>query len=201
MAEQDVSSPNLYHFTRKLEYLKGILKDKKFRVSICKERYPFIQKNLIRDIPMVCFCDLPKGARETHKERYGYYAISFKKEWANKYKICPVIYCRQKGKVSDYIRMIYNNPLVNKQLKDGLLNYCKPTRGIEFIKEQQKWSDYKVKFLDEREWRYTPKKNDVNTSLPFTLDDILNVYVKDETEISELFGLIDKAKIKVSSKK
>ncbi len=150
---------------------------------------------------MVCFCDLPKGARETHKERYGYYAISFKKEWANKYKICPVIYCRQKGKVSDYIRMIYNNPLVNKQLKDGLLNYCKPTRGIEFIKEQQKWSDYKVKFLDEREWRYTPKKNDVNTSLPFTLDDILNVYVKDETEISELFGLIDKAKIKVSSKK
>lgn len=198
---QEVSSPNLYHFTRTLENLKGILSSKQFIVSRCKECYPFIQPSLERDVPAVCFCDLPKGARANHKARYGYYAISFDKAWANKHGICPVIYCRQYGRVSEYLREIYNSLVLDDNIRNGILNFCKPVRGYEYIKKDKCWSENMVKFLDEREWRYVPQNIELTPYLAFELSDIKNVYVEKESDKQELQRWIPNSKIKILSRK
>lgn len=193
-----ISSPYLYHFTRTIDAIIGILSDKKFKPSICKERYPYIKKEFIRDIPMVCFCDIPQNARKKHKERYGYYAIAMSKEWARNKKISPVIYLRNQSYLTESIKSIFNNPLITSDVKNQLLNYCKPTLGFEYVKKCDAWSSNRVRFYDEREWRFAPVKT---SELFFEDKDIIAVYVKDKNDIDKISHLIDRDKIHITSKK
>lgn len=200
-AERTVSSPNLYHFTKNIETVKEILQCQYFKVSDCVELYPFLMdasRNVTKKtIPMVCFCDIPRKAREYHKKRYGYYAIAMNKEWANKHKICPVIYCREHGYITDVIKKIVG--LKNTEDIKSIIKYCKPYYGKEWIKNEQKISDNYIRFYDEREWRYIPQDNE--KELRFTMNDVKWVLVTSEQEKDELAHFIERARIKISLKK
>jgi len=75
---KSLSSDSLYHYTREIEAVKGIIQTG-FRHSYCKEKViggRSVQENFI-----VCFCDiLPKQA-SYHKQCYGSIAIVLTKQW------------------------------------------------------------------------------------------------------------------------
>jgi hypothetical protein len=117
-------------------------------------------------VPMVSFCDLPLSQIGKHAEQYGYYAIGLRKEWGVKNKICPVLYTYEQSGLSGPLQRIIGRALKNiddpklNEFKDIFLDWFK---FIRFVKpyEGDLWrgSDYlhkKIRFYDEREWRFCP---------------------------------------------
>jgi len=95
-ASATVSANTLFHFTEKLDYLLGILKNSFYPRYCLEDHSAFFQdennKDSERAIPMVCFCDIPLSNIRNHVEVYGEYAIGLKKEWGKENKISPVMY-------------------------------------------------------------------------------------------------------------
>ncbi|NMF24143.1 abortive infection system antitoxin AbiGi family protein [Alistipes shahii] len=201
--ERNVSSPNLYHLTKKFEYLRAIVQNKYFKVYYVLETFFFIENSMRFAIPMVCFTDLPKGVRGKHRARYGDYGIVLKKEWARNNGICPVLYCKKDGKLTETIRVIYHTA---PKLQMRLLSYCKPYYAHYYNREQGKWSDNNVRFYDEREWRYVPDFNiediknvrageEFEGIISFTDNDVVRIYVTSEAEKNQIAKYIDIEKI------
>jgi hypothetical protein len=103
----DISSDYLFHFTRKLDSIKGILNGG-FRYSYLIEDLPFAgyASNIFDQLPGVvrhqrhsnaaCFCDLPLYLTAKHREQYGRYAIALTKEWGIRNSVTPVRYVHRK---------------------------------------------------------------------------------------------------------
>jgi len=102
---ETISSHALFHFTRSIEALKGILKngffphycpeytiDRHDRAAAAKGRHPS------RATPMVCFCDLPLSLIGKHLEEYGHFGIGLDKKWGIKNGVAPVIYTHSRAK-------------------------------------------------------------------------------------------------------
>jgi len=76
-----LSSASLFHFTRNLQSLRGILAEG-FKVNPSFERMDILSRAFggppdgdETGIPMVCFCDIPLSQTTEHMDRYGKYAI------------------------------------------------------------------------------------------------------------------------------
>jgi hypothetical protein len=162
---QNVSSNVLFHFTKSVVAMKGILKDG-FAPHYCLEySLDEADKNAaakgsspLRAAPMVCFCDLPMSLIERHLREYGNFGIGLKKSWGLQNGVAPVIYTHSKAKTRPPI-----SRLTSKALNEGdssaqrdadfLAAYSKPFEGPAWRNNRvQK----KVRFYDEREWRYVP---------------------------------------------
>ena len=92
-----INASSLFHFTRTLKGLQGILKNS-FRYSYCLEQYPSsVIHNSLNSlnptelctnryngiaIPEICFCDIPVTRVHTHAVKYGKYAIGIDKNIA-----------------------------------------------------------------------------------------------------------------------
>lgn len=73
-----IINPNtLFHFTSKIEGLKGIL-SKGLRMSYCYEE---CTQKLGIALPMVCFCDIPLLRTLNHRAVYGNYMVGLDKEF------------------------------------------------------------------------------------------------------------------------
>lgn len=71
-------NPNtLFHFTRNIKGLKGIL-SKGLRMSYCYEEY---SSNLGIALPMICFCDIPLLRTLNHRAVYGNYMVGLDKKY------------------------------------------------------------------------------------------------------------------------
>lgn len=196
-------SPNtLFHFTKSLDDLIGILTNGFYPRYHLEETFAF---------PMVCFCDIPLSQIEKHIETYGGYGIGMSKQWGVKNKLNPVLYSIQGSILNHNIHeimlyvfsnQIFTNPRENEvtsATKAAMLigAYSKPYEGIQDGK--------KVRFYDEREWRYIPVpdflvknefEDDKNKAienkkleskgLHFVPDDIKYIIVKEENEILEM---------------
>ena len=114
-------------------------------------------------IPMVCFCDIPLSQVSKHIQTYGDYAVGMSKEWAIKNKINPVLYTYPNSdfstKLKEMIFTISKYAKENQGSKDELTKhflsailYVKPYEGR--LWKNGKWSKKKIRFYDEREWRY-----------------------------------------------
>lgn len=143
---------------------------------------------------MVCFTDLPNGIVGKHWRRYGKYAIVLYKEWCNKHKISPILYLRKQGRMTDFVRHIYDADSITIN-KTNLLAFCKPYCA-KYRDKDGKISKENRRFYDEREWRYVPYnfseyvgKQQYDAVLPFDIKDIAQIYVTDE---NEKFILCDK---------
>lgn len=105
-----ISASSLFHFTKTLNSLHGILQNS-FRYSYCLEKYPSpiihnsldtanptelcTQKYNGFAIPEICFCDIPITRAQTHAKKYGMYAIGIDKIIAKKIynnNINPIFY-------------------------------------------------------------------------------------------------------------
>ena len=158
-----ISSDALFHFTSQPDYLIGILQNE-FQPRYCLESIEFTEISYDVAFPMVCFCDIPLAQIKNHIETYGYYGIGMKKSWAEKMKLNPILYLRQKSKLTEKISLLFDSAqskdfdqtdLLKKSKREilELLRYVKPYIG-DFTRDGKKISD--VRFYNEREWRYIP---------------------------------------------
>lgn len=160
-----VSTNTLFHFTSSINNLESILKND-FYPQFCYEDFLgtiFDGPGLEKAIPMVCFCDIPLSQISKHIHTYGEYGIGLSKEWAIKNKINPVLYAYQNSdfsnKLKEIVRATLNLDESGKIQENELtkhlfsaLQYLKPYEGR--LWQSGKWTRKKVRFYDEREWRY-----------------------------------------------
>lgn len=203
-----LSANTLFHFTNSIDNLVGILSNE-FYPRYCPEDHSVFHKkqsifhvNSKRAIPMVCFCDIPLSQIRNHIRTYGHYAIGLSKAWGIKNKVSPVMYTLPNSNSTTCLKDSFDylvtkfivsigSPFktnavssADKELAeivgklDNIIYYTKPyegsfKRGGKLLK--------KVRFYDEREWRYIPemallRNNKIMTSIPN--DDLLDERVK-----------------------
>lgn len=211
--KKSISSQSLFHFTGSLSILKKILKDQHFLVRECEEHhwggYKF-------SVPMACFCDIPLSKISSHISQYGCYGIGMSSQWANKKKLCSMIYVRNKSELSNWVNKTleriatHSDDTVNVETI-YLLSRIKKYKGIVPNKQGDKTNKEKyITFYDEREWRFVPKRltiQDIKISkeyenldlqdkekLPFTLSDIEYIIIKNESERKDIIKAINKIK-------
>jgi hypothetical protein len=162
-----VSSNTLFHFTRTYQNLLGIL-EKEFEPRFCLEEVPrgptLDEEPLEVALPMVCFCDLPLSMTSTHLSLYGDYGIGLSKEWGQRNGVSPIVYTYPGSALWQTIRQIIKNYEEDEfsdefaALFTRLLNYVKVYEG-RFWRHGRGYVD-KVRFYNEREWRYVPATTD-----------------------------------------
>lgn len=114
-----ISSTTLFHYTKSVDALTGILENG-FWVKHCTEyRYAGKMRQKI-DIPMVSFCDIPISLINNHIKTYspkGVFAIGMDRSWGEEKEINPVIYVSPKSYLSDILtridRSVYNFSVAN----------------------------------------------------------------------------------------
>jgi hypothetical protein len=156
MAE-NVSSNILFHFTKSMADLKRILKHG-FSPHYCPEYTldPVDRKAALKRhppthaVPMVCFCDLPLSLIRKHLKKYGNYGIGLTKQWGRRNGVAPVIYTHPRTQTRLLSRLTARTAANDLKL---LSAYTKPYLGPEW---KDKGGKLKVRFYDEREWRYVP---------------------------------------------
>lgn len=212
-------SETLFHFTKSLKYLKGILKGGLWP-RYCLEDLTWLDIDDHAAYPMVCFCDIPLSRIGEHTDFYGDYGIGLSKEWGLRNGLNPAIYCSEKGfvpRVADYLL----NDMLFAKFDEGseeyerhgenfwrLMKLVKPLSGSMFIRGSLVQKD----FYQENEWRYTPemdldnhvifqdefekKKRAANRrarkfSLKFSPADIKYIFVKNDSDIPEVVDFIN----------
>lgn len=162
---QTISSSALFHFTKSINAIKSILRDGFFphycpeysldredRAAASRGHHP------LRAIPMVSFCDLPLSLIREHLDQYGPCGIGLTKEWGIHNRVAPVIYTHSRARTRPSVsRLVAKAPVTidGQTLSDMqfLAAYSKPFEGPAWRNNRvQK----KVRFYDEREWRYVP---------------------------------------------
>ena len=168
------SSSSLIHFTKKIENLKGIIKNG-FRYSYCKEEYPNALANNIKNqgktnftptnfcsnnneyntvlIPMVSFCDIPLTRSDIHAQKYGYYGVGINRELARDLypQLMPVQYMssnRFQLALSEFSILFTNTKNINKQIFNSINLIIGTTKVYSTIHKKKN-----VLCYEEREWR------------------------------------------------
>lgn len=202
------SANELFHFTDKYNSIKSILNDK-FKPFFCIEDISYMyeeKRNMIFAYPMVCFCDIPLERIVVHRENYGNYGIGLKKEWGIKNHFTIVSYSFPESLKSVSFRLLIDyysemsenlNEELRFKFKNSLnlqLMTSKPYKGKAFNKADRTWSENKVRFYNEREWRFIPLVNGLSWS--FTLNEFSSNYealfeaiAEEQTKIQEKYKL------------
>jgi len=177
-----ISSNTLFHFTKTKENLLGILQDT-FHPRYCLEQFGVGDTATEAAIPMVSFCDIPLSQINKHLTVYGKYGLGLSKKWAHKSSLNPVLYLRKKSALSHHIESILNNlleePLRSYEVASEIagvildvLRHVKPYQGTLY---RDSGSTKKIKFYDEREWRYVPKIEKSGFKFYLKKDDFLDI--------------------------
>jgi hypothetical protein len=160
--EENLSESVLFTFTPKLDYLLTLI-EKGITPRFVYERLPGTKLSYI--IPMKCFCDIPLGKIKRHIGRYGNYGLGIKKSFLQKIGVSPVIYVHQnsesffkfKKTTTEELAKIPFLPLLKRYYGDDY--YIEP----ETLKVERK----RIRFYDEREWRFIPIGTKPDTSNQF----------------------------------
>ena len=175
-------SSSLIHFTDRLEYLKGILKDG-FRFSYCREEYPKALVNNIKNqekkdfiptncclnenicntvlIPMVSFCDIPLTRSNVHAQKYGYYGVGIDRELARDIypQLMPVQYMsseRFRLALNDISVIFAESENINRQINDSVKLIIGTTKVYSTLRKERD-----VLCYEEREWRVIHSDNGI----------------------------------------
>ncbi|AVP66357.1 hypothetical protein C3B64_19900 [Clostridium botulinum] len=167
----------LFKFMKELEYLKDIIKNKAIIPRYCQEDIEYLNVEGLEKIafPMSCFCDIQLNKLEYHMEKYGEHGIGMNKEWGIREGLQPINYINSQSNLKkDFthvflkaMKLEYEGDLENTidEYNNNLLTslcYMKPICGKMIIQGKYEQRN----FHDEREWRYIPDVNNVNTGLP-----------------------------------
>jgi len=243
---QSISANSLFHFTDSFENLAGIFTNN-FYPRYCLEDQSYLVPDHLPKyaaIPMVCFCDVPLSQVNYHTETYGYYCIGLSKEWGQNNEINPIMYSLPNSYSTFLLKQSFGelyplNPRLVLYKSDepdlaarnvttmlySFFTFLKPYEG-------EVWKDgtqirKKVRFYDEREWRYVPaldrlndlglipvmnqeQYNDSSTlnhcneilqesfKLTFTAQDIKYIIVREEDEVLKMAEKIESLKYRYS---
>ncbi len=157
---ENLSSDALFTFTPKLEYLISMLKNG-IHPRYIYERIPIQNKTWYYKVAAKCFCDIPLGKVKTHLTYFGNYGLGIKKSYLKGKGVSPIMY-------------IHSNSgwIIDALVAGGLKNlksyptlpFLKRHMGQDFKRgDDGKYTQKFRTFYDEREWRYIPKDNDLET--------------------------------------
>ncbi len=165
-----ISTNTVFHFTKSIDNLEGILKTD-FCPQFCYEDFFGTisdTKNAEKGVPMVCFCDIPLSQIRRHVDNYGDYALGLSKDWAIKNQINPVFYTYPTSDLANKLTVLLNQLVESeKEMKENwtkskILNQY--TSTIQYVKpyKGRLWkngvrTEKEVRFYDEREWRFIPQ--------------------------------------------
>lgn len=250
-----ISSNTLFHFTPKIENVINILENE-FRPHFCLEDFNIMTPDLsFREelefaIPMVCFCDIPLSQAKVHMETYGKYGIGLSKEWGKQNQISPMLYAYENSAITFGARKILEKiidyflsdnvhfDITSKNINTNITYISKVIDELEWIEsfikpyEGKLWKDGKytsdkIRFYNEREWRFVPKlseeflphrltkaeyfddkkKNSANEKLreksvlKFKPADIKYIIVEKDDEIISIINEIEQSKYDDDQKK
>jgi hypothetical protein len=220
--QHTISANSLFHFTKRLDNLLGILKNE-FIPKYREEEFTFSK---VRDkyslfVPMVCFCDLPLSQIKNHVSEYGEYGVGLSKEWGVSNGLNPVIYLQKGTVISDAITEIGNFIFKHKNtIADVTTDISASTNMLRaFIKPyelEDVFDGTTIRYYDESEWRYVPKLPvfaainpskaikvlnnaiaiDKSVRLRFEPEDVKYIIVKKEDERLEMIHSIQSIKSK-----
>lgn len=203
-------SSTLFHFTRSLDNLKGLL-SKGFQPRYCLEDTRFLGIKFTA-YPMVCFCDIPISRIGDHTSFYGNYGIGMTRDWGVRNGLNPLLYVTTTGPVPNFLNYVTENYGSENEDADqniiehfqAILALVKPLSGKMLIGGAIVEKD----FYQESEWRFVPNKfplvfdddfeskrdslnaEFVDHALQFSCADIKYIFVKDEAEIPLVFDYI-----------
>lgn len=168
----------LFKFVSKIEYLESIIKYKAIIPRYYEEMIDYLRIEKYKKIafPMSCFCDIHLKKLVKHMNFYGSCGIGINKEWGIDKGIQPIQYINPSSSlVSDYrfiflksLRISDEDKIILNDYRNYLLThllFMKPLEGKMF----RNGSYEKRNFHDEREWRYIPNMNKVETELPLII--------------------------------
>ncbi len=152
----NLSANVLFHYTKQ-DALENILKHSCLLPSFCFEE--FFLNNIYNAfyLPMICFCDIPLSNSEKHIKKYGDYGgIGFKKDWAEKKGITPVMYFHKYSAINDKNFQISTCSHFFQDVIhiDGEIIHSQEDLYNSFVFVNSFLKD--IKCYDEREWRYVP---------------------------------------------
>lgn len=235
-----ISSNTLFHFTSSSDHIRSILEDE-FRPHFSLEDLSCVEPPEFKlAIPMVCFCDIPLSQTRSHMRHYGSYGIGMSKSWGMENGVSPILYTYQGSPLTANLHYctgwafkqykdLESSPygsLTKMVLKDEFLQhwqrllrvvcFLKPYEGI--LQRPGRPSE-KVRFYDEREWRFVPElegdlldyilfEDEYNNStdrskadqrieptrISFEPDDVKYILVSHNDEILPMIELIEKIK-------
>ncbi len=157
-------SNSLFHFTKTIENLKGIL-DNGFCPRYSLEDATALGHEYM-GYPMVCFCDIPISRIIDHTSFYGEYGIGMTKEWGLKNKLAPLLYCPAEGVIpsfANFARKLRKTTDTDSpdylELRSNLMVHVydilpmiKPLSGKMIVGG----SSIEKNFTQENEWSYVP---------------------------------------------
>lgn len=232
-----ISSKYVTHFTRQFDTILKIV-DNGFRPNECNEfqiyRQDYLElevlndwytalaggieniENLIHQVPMICFSDIPYKMTSVHRKKYGKYCIALSKKWAIKKGLSPLIYVPKDSKIHAILISITSLKKSISRLSiaddDNYPHILNLNRQIDLLCEFVKPYINKInnyKFYDEREWRYTPVINhadpdNLDNYLKFNKNDFLFAIVQNTKEknvllekLRDKFGYISTKQVKI----
>ena len=168
-----ISTNSVIHYTQNLDSLIGIINCNGFRFKYCFEEYSFHKmNNAPAALPMVSFCDIPISDVKKHIDSYGSYGIGLNKLWAKTSGLNPVLYVEKNSALAK-ILFEHGQRLLKKK-KEGhdtsiefseLQNYYSYIKNYEGRLVRGKVNEDNYRFYNEREWRYVPTKEEINSEL------------------------------------
>lgn len=163
-----LSSGSLFHFTREIRNLVGILTHEFLPRYSLEDFGPVLtdartDADLAVGIPMVCFCDMPLSQAARHMEAYGRYALGLTKAWGMAAGVAPVLYTYPNAATTEaFVKLHLDIEMLHGTMDDGapfsweterFLCFVKPYEGLR-VREGREPELFR--FYDEREWRYVP---------------------------------------------
>jgi hypothetical protein len=206
---------NLFHFTRSLTSLQGILSGG-FLPRYSLEDARHMADDLYVAYPMTCFCDIPISRIADHTAFYGEYGLGMTKEWGLKNGLAPLLYTPPQSAVTkliDYLLSIHltdadgKSTSVQEQLNQHfsrLAPMIKPLSGYTVAAGTL----VEKEFYQENEWRYVPHEHEIvfredfekqrdrlndeiaSKRLEFSPHDVKYIFVKSDSEIPIVFDFI-----------
>ena len=213
-------SSSLFHFTKNLVSLKGILTEGFFpRYSPEDTRWASAKIEFIA-FPIVAFCDIPLGRIAEHIGFYGEFGIGMDKRWARLKGLNPVLYVAESSPLAYAIPQsvvagvkIRDTTQDESYLKHArcVSAFSKPLSGRMIVNGKP----ISKEFYQESEWRYLARHHELKeyllqvsfedekvfktandlaaekATLSFTPNDVRYLFVKSDAEIPDLVDFIN----------
>lgn len=163
---ETLSSGALFTFTTKMDYLISML-EFGIKPRYIFERIPIPNKTWYYTVAAKCFCDIPLGKIKSHLNWFGNYGLGIKMGYLKDKGVSPIIYIHQR---SNWILDNLKKGGLSELRKYPTLPFLKRYYGDDYKREDDgSYVRKSRKFYDEREWRYIPKENNLETGDNFKL--------------------------------
>ena len=151
----------LFHYKDKPEYFYDMLHNGIWP-RYCEEDFTWlVGTGKIIAFPVVCFCDIPLSAAETHRSTYGDFAVSISKCLAGTFDISPMWYLQEGSTITSHVAsqvkesVRFSLEAIGKGFRP-LLPFLKPTIGFQADRNVGKPTTEVKVFEEEMEWRHSP---------------------------------------------